>query len=390
VSLAATLTIAALTAWVATRQTRSFDWGLLASLVFLASPTVAYWLPYARVDMLALLASLGAYAAIGTKTRSVVAAAALVAAGSLVKPTAALSALPIVAHLAACRRWRDALVFALFVGAFAAAAWSAVQWSSGGFFLTAVLSGNRNKMIPWRGYSYGYQFLASPLGTSATIVAVYLWVTEPAKTVRSLWCLGFLLSFGTSVVTVCKHGSDQNYFLETALLASMVVASGAAALAAVAPRRTLVALGGLALVLALPSLRECRLLARTLGKPCEEFARVQELLRDEPADVGLLADGECVDVALAAGHRPWVNDSFLYMLLVGNGTLDERELVKAIRLGRIKWLLMHSTVEDHREKKSRTSQVWPSRAIDAMQRHYELVEHVGETYVYRHREAGVP
>jgi hypothetical protein len=385
VSLAASLTIAALAAVVAARQTHSIELGLLASLAFVASPTVAYWMPYARVDMLALLASLGAYASLGTSRRNIVAAAALLAAGSLAKPTAALSALPILAHLTVCRRRRDALVFAICAVAFAAGAWSVVHWSSDGFFSTAVWNGNRNRMIPWRGFAFGYQFLCSPLGTSAMIAAAYMLITEPAKAVRSLWCLGFLLSYGTSVATVCKHGSDQNYFLETALLASMVVATAAQRLASVAPGRALTALSLLALVVGVPWLRECKHRARAVVKPCEEYVRVQSWLRDEPADVGLLADGECVDVALAAGQRPWVNDSFIYMLLVDNGTLDEQELVNAIKYGRIKWLLLHSTLDDHLNKTTRASQVWPAGVIGAMQEHFELVEHVGETYVYRHR-----
>ncbi|HVC96588.1 MAG TPA: glycosyltransferase 87 family protein, partial [Pirellulales bacterium] len=185
VSLAAALAIAALAAWVVRRETRSVELGLLAPLAFLVSPTVSYWMPYARVDMLALLATLGAYAVLGSKRKSVVAAAALIAAGSLVKPTCALAALPIVAHLIVWRRWRHAIVFSLVVAALGAVAWGAVQWWSRGFFLTSVLVGNRNQMIPWRGYAYGYEFLASPLGTSAMLVVVYLLVTEPDKALRS-------------------------------------------------------------------------------------------------------------------------------------------------------------------------------------------------------------
>ncbi len=387
VSLAAALAIAALAAWVARRETRSVELGLLAPLAFLVSPTASYWMPYARVDMLALLATLGAYAALGPKRKSVVTAAALIAAGSLVKPTCALAALPIVAHLVAWRRWRDAAIFPLVVPALGAVAWGAVQWRSRGFFLTGVLAGNRNQMIPWRGYAYGYEFLASPLGTTAMLIVVYLLVTEPAKAVRSLWCLGFLLSLGTSFVTVCKNGSDHNYFLDPALLASFVVAvCGATRLSAAQPLRTLVALAGLAVVLTLPSAREIKVVVRSLDAPTEEYARVEALLREEPADVGLLADGECVDVALAAGHRPWVNDSFLYMLLVANGTLDERELLDAMRQGRIKWLLLHNSIDRQIEKMARKSRVWPAEVILIMRQHYELVEHTGETYVYRHQK----
>jgi hypothetical protein len=389
VSLAAALAIAVLAAWVVRRETRSVELGLLAPLAFLVSPTVSYWMPYARVDMLALLSTLGAYAMLGPRRTSVIAAAALIAAGSLVKPTCALAALPILAHLVVWRRWRDTVVFALVVVALGAVTWGAVQWCSRGFFLTGVLTGNRNQMIPWRGYAYGYEFLASPLGTVAMLVVVYLLVTEPVKALRSLWCLGFLLSLATSFVTVCKNGSDHNYFLDPALLASFVIAAcGAARLSAVQPRRALAALAGLAVVLTLPSAREIKVVVQSLDGPTDEYARVQELLREEPADVGLLADGECVDVALASGHRPWVNDSFLYMLLVANGTLDERELLDAMRQGRIKWLLLHNSIDRQIEKMARKSRVWPADVILTMQQHYELVEHTGETYVYRHSRLG--
>lgn len=388
VSLLAALATAGLAVWAVRRRTQSLELGLLAALVFLASPTVSYWMPYARVDMLALFFALAAYIAVGPSRASVIAAAAMVAAGSLAKPTIALAAGPILAHLLINRRTRDAVTFAVLVPALGGAAWCAAQWLSHGFFLSAVLSGNRNPMLPWRGYAYGYAFLASPLGTAAGITAAWLLISEPAKTWRSLFGLGFLASLAVSVVIVCKQGSDHNYFLEPALLGSLLIAAyGAPRLCAMSPTRATVTLAALAVVLAIPSVREVKTRLRQPRMP-EEYASVGERLRADAADVGVLADGEWIDAALAAGHAPLVNDPYLYTLLVANGTLDSSDILAAVEQGRVKWLLLDHTLADHRLEVGRNPQMWPAEVIDAMQRNYDLLAHDNEVFVYRHRRFG--
>ncbi|HJT35207.1 MAG TPA: glycosyltransferase 87 family protein, partial [Pirellulales bacterium] len=213
VSLGAALFVALLLAIAAGSRTKNAELGGLAALMFLVSTPVVEWLPFARVDMLALAGAAVAYLTIDNRRGAWLSALA-VAAGSLAKPTVALAAVPISLHLLACRRYRTAIGFASLTTVLGGMAWALAQRASHGYFLSAVLSGNRNPLSLWRGYRFGYEFLASPLGVGACLTAVNLWIASREKFRRSLFSLGFVVSLAISTVLVCKRGSDLNYYLE--------------------------------------------------------------------------------------------------------------------------------------------------------------------------------
>ncbi|MGH7137529.1 MAG: hypothetical protein ACREHD_17425 [Pirellulales bacterium] len=424
VSLLSAIVAAGLAALAAGWRTKSVELGLLAALLFLVSLPVNEWLPYARVDLLAVAFTAAAYLCItllpaipssgysgefstgasprqsgaakravwrdfAPATTALAAAALAIAAGSLVKPTVALNALPIAAYLVYHRRCRDAALFVSLVAACGTAAWAAVQWASHGFFLQGVLLGNRNPMYLWRGYLFTYQFLLSPLAVGGLMVAAGRFVASPRQIAPSLFTSSFVLSLVMSAALVCKRGSEINYFLEPALLAALAIAvDGAAWLWTLDARRTRLAMAVMALVVAAPYLREVRQQVRSPAKESPAYETARRWLASEAADVGLLADGRMVPVALDAGHAPWLNDSFLYMLLVENGTLDVGPLVERLADGRIKWLLLRYTLDEHREAIDSNTDCWPPEVIDAFPRYYELVEESDGLYVYRHRRYG--
>jgi hypothetical protein len=389
VALVSALAAAGLAALAAAWRTKNADLGLLAALLFLVSLPVNEWLPYARVDMLAIAFSAAAYLAVGASRRSLVASALAIAAGSLVKPTVALNALPIMVHLVANRRQRDAACFFSLVAAFGLVAWAAVHWATDGFFLSGVLLGNRNPMYLWRGYLFTWQFLLSPLAVAGLLIAVWQIVASPRRFAQSLFAMSFVLSLAMSAVLVCKRGSEINYFLEPALLAALAVAvDGCAWLSSLDVRRTQLAVAAVALVVAAPYLREIKQQVRSRAGESPSYQTARRWLDGEAAEVELLADGRMVQVALAAGHAPWLNDSFLYMLLVENGTLDVGPLVERLEDGRIKWLLLRKTLDEHREAIASKTDCWPPEVIDAFPRYYELLEESDGLYVYRHRRYG--
>lgn len=398
VSLAAALAAALFAALAAARLTRRSELGMLAALLFLVSLPVNEWLPYARVDLLAVAFTAAAYlfGALSSRVSSsasvkaaLTAAALSIAAGSLAKPTVALNVLPITLHLVFNRRNRDAGFFVSAVVAFGALSWAVVQWTSDGFFLEGVMLGNRNPLYLWRGYLFTYQFLLSPLAVAGLLVAAGRFVSSPRQFAQSLFTFSFVLMLAISAVLVCKRGSEINYFLEPALLAGLAIAvDGAAWLATLDARRAQLAMGLLALLVAAPYARELRRQVRSPVKESPSYAAARRWLDDETPAVGLLADGRMVQVALAAGHAPWINDSYLYMLLVENGTLDSAPLVERLEDGRIKWLFLRYTLDEHREAIKHNTDCWPPEVIDAFPRYYELLEESDGLYIYRHRRYG--
>lgn len=382
IAVAAGLLAAAIAAIIAGRRTRSFECGLLAPLLFLTSLPVIEWFPYARVDTLALMFSAAAYWAVGSKTRGVALPAVLIALGSLAKPTAALSAAPILFHLLATRRYRDAARFVPLVIALGASFWGVAEWASDGFFLTSVLKGNLNPMIPWRGYSYCYAFLSSPLGAIALAWSGIFFVLSPRRFACSLFGLGFLTTLAISAVIACKKGSEMCYFLEPALTGSLALAVDALPrLRAFDARRQALAMAFLAAIVGVPYLRELAVRYRTPMKTPEMYEIVRRSLADEPPEAGILADGKTVPAVLAAGRRPWLNDPYLYALRVLNGTVDPAPLLERLEDGRIKWVILRHTVEFHREN----SESWSPEVLDSVARHYEVASREGDIIIYRHR-----
>ena len=389
VALVCGLATAVLAGMTARRYTRSSEIGLLAASMFLASLPFVDWLPFARVDTLAVMFSAAAYCAVGRDLSSVVMAAVCVAAASLAKPTAALTAVPICMHLLATQRYRHAAWFTALVASLGVAAWGAVQWATGGFFLTAVLLGNCNPMSLWKGYATSYEFLPTPLATGAFLTATWLLLSSPRRFTQSLFSLGFVINFAISAVLCCKRGAEINYFLEPALLASLAIAvDGLPRLLELDARRAMAAMAVLAALIALPSAREIKAVYRSLPARPTWFALVRQWLADEPSDVGLLADAKVIDMVLDTGHQPCVNDPYLYTMMVGNGTLESSPILERMRDGRIKWLFFHRTLPYHLGTIERDTHSWPPEVIEALPRFYEPVAEEQGLYIYRHRMYG--
>ncbi|HEV3344039.1 MAG TPA: hypothetical protein VG125_26935 [Pirellulales bacterium] len=387
IAVISTLVIAALLALTAGRATKNAQIGLTAALIFLVSLPVNDWVPHARVDMLALVFAAAAYLSISVNPCKVLLPAALIAAGSLAKPTIAFSAVPICAHLVAHRRYRETAIFSALVAVLGAAAWLVVQRISDGFFLTAVLTGNRNPMHLWHGYFFTYLFLVCPLAVAALLVTGSTLIVSPQRFFRSLFSLGFAMSLAISAVAVCKRGAELNYFLEPTMLGCLAIAvDGIPLLWQAGPRRCLAGMTALAALVGLPNVREIKSHLRTPLPQPAAYETVRSALAGEPEDVGILADGRQVDMVMKTGHQAWVNDSYLYSLLVQNGTLDSSPLIERLQDGRIRWLVFRKTLDDHREAIGFDTHCWPIEAIDVMPKYYELVTAENGIWVYRHRK----
>ncbi|HYU03983.1 MAG TPA: hypothetical protein VEL02_09085, partial [Jatrophihabitantaceae bacterium] len=318
VALIATLTAAALIGAVAARKTREPVIGAMCALIFLVAPVVDGWVPWGRVDMLGVVLGLAAYVALdSTSVRlAIPTAAAFVTAGSLVKPTEALAAVPLFLYLLVRNRKRDAAAFALLVSVFGAAAWAAVVWQSQGFYFWTVFRSNLPGFSPWWGFEQTYRFLASPLMVAALLSLAHAAVRAPATVLESPYPFGFILSTALSALMASREGSNFNYFLGPAALASIVIGvCGVNGLVSLHRPRAFAAIASAAAVITLPAVYD--LPARLPADRPAGYQHIERLLaqrRDREQLV--LADGRWIDAVLAAGYQPIVNDAYLFRTLV--------------------------------------------------------------------------
>ena len=396
-SLAATLATAALIAWTIARRARNIEPGVLAAMLFLAAPPVHAWGTTHRVDALALLPALGAYLLVGSRgigaSGRVLSAAALLgsaacaALGSLAKQTAALAAIGVVVYLLVNRQFRAAAIYAILVAAMGLAAWFILNRATGGYFFTGAVRGNLCAMSLRSGFWAGYAMLATPLCVAAAAVAVWLFVRQPRRALRSVYWIGLPVSLLIASGLSCKEGATASYYLEACALATLLVGQfGLARLWPAHRGRALTAGLLLAGAVAVPDLQFVRQHGLCLPDSPYGAAMIAKQLQTSPGAY-VLADGQHISAVLEAGCRPLVNDSFLFRVLADHGAVSPAAVIQAMEQGRVPLLVLKRTVESHRQQVGTASQKWPAAVVDAMQRYYALEAEGDDIFIYRRRNA---
>lgn len=407
VSLAATLATVGLLIWAVRRAAGSLAMGLLIASLFLTTPVIRGWGVVYRVDALATLMAVGAYLlaeqggrarerfasavsgprapASGTWAAWLVASAVCVAAGSLVKQTVALAALPIFLWLLVHKRRWAALGYAALVAVLGIAAWWIVDRLSGGYHVSCAVKGHMGHMSLAYGFWKGYDFLFIPLTLLGLASVLFLAVGRPWAVARSLYALGFLVSTAVATVLSGRQGSAACYFMEALSLAGL--AAGAIALHALARRnaaRAAWAAAFLSVLLTLPEFQALRRQGRDWSIRPYASELVESKLGARPGD-WVLADGQHLDAASRAGLIPALNDSFFMRLSVEADRMDPQPLLDAMQDGRIAWLILRRSTDDHVAQINTISQKWPAEVARAMQRLYEPVASGEEIFLYRRR-----
>jgi hypothetical protein len=390
VSLGATLATAALIALVVGRRSRSGAMAAAAAIFYLASPVVQSWGTVHRVDPLATLLAVAAYAVLcGPPSRwRVVAAALCVVVGSLVKQNVALTAVPLIAYLLFDRRPRAALGLGTLVALLGATIWLSWDHLTGGFIYRTAVQANLGQILLRQAFWASHDFLVTPLGIAAAAVLSYRLVERPGAVSRTVWGVGFLLATALAASLSIKEGASPNYFLEPSALAAMLIGvEGLGAAWAIHRGRTMaVTLVLLAAVLApevrfmrshglrLPTTPYCgRLIAQRLGPSDGRYA---------------LADGQHICAVMQAGWPLLLNDPFLHRLLIDHGHMSARPTVAAIEQGQVAWLVLKRSIEEHQQQVGRVNQKWSPEVLAAMRRWFVLEMADEDRFLFIYRWAG--
>lgn len=384
-TLAASLSCAALVFSIVRAVTARRSAALVAGALFLASPYAMFWSTLARIDFVALASSLGAVFVVARRPDA--RATPFVAAG-----LALLAAMTRQSHLlAAPLAIAGALVFVRasravqFVGTLAlgvVALVSALDYATGGGFFFHTVTANANRYsTPLLRY-----FLGDLALTSGSVLAfAALRATRPLAVdrARSALLVLYLLGTALSALTIGKVGSHINYFLE--IVAASAIAVGvlvADALRAGGWKRTIapvvVALQSLWLV-GFTALRPENMEAKLAMRA--EFEKLREVVRAEPKPV--LAD-ETMGVLVVAGHAIELQP-FELTQLARQGIWDETKLVADIRAQRFGLVLIndgpHTPAEWTRER-------WTDAMLAAIHEAYAPDGALAEATLYRPKPSG--
>jgi hypothetical protein len=371
--LAGSLT-ALLIAWVVKRRIGRLAPALAAAILYLAYPGVAFWLHDYRVDALAVLFVVAAYAAPELPWGGLVWSAVLIVAGSLVKQTVALATIPVFAHLVLTGRVRTAFRYLAGVALLGATVWAGLAAVSGGYYYAMGIAGNRRFYFLRQAELAVFDFVRNPVTLAAGFaLAAASWLNA-AHLWRCRWVLAFVVGGAFGAALSGGEGATVNYFLEPAALAAIVIGIyGGMLVDHTRPRVSAVAFSifglGVALVIGALSVRS----ARNTGAP-PDFT----LFRNSLSSPAVLVDAQYIAASIRSGLQPVVNDPFFFRIAVRNKAVDLDRLSDDVRSGRVSGLVLDRPLESAEGLRQ-----WPSELEALVRSHFRAAGQVGTANVYR-------
>jgi hypothetical protein len=369
-------------AWVAWRTSRSIPATLLGVLALVSSPIVPQFFAHARVDTMAALFVIAAYVAFDSSGRRIIAVAALLAVGSLVKQTAVLHVVPLAIVAAATSGWRPSLKLAAATAAFTLAVWIPVFLAFDGFFWQAAVKGNLNPLSVWHGADVIYRVIYTPQFVIAMLSAWVVALELRVDAVRNRWLVGFVFALISGAALSFKIGSSINYFQDALLFGAVVIAQAAAVHLRAAPAAAHAAAFAVACVAATPQFLG---LYATGVLPPPSAAR-ERLVREVLApETPVLADGHLVAHALRAGGRVLVNDPFVLRLMAEARPELAARVIDALdpRL-----VVILDTPLETRLRQDAIRRGWPPQVLSRLKASFCLHKSGPDLYIYRDRTMG--
>jgi Dolichyl-phosphate-mannose-protein mannosyltransferase len=377
VSVIAGLLTAGLIGLVVGRRTSSSALGLASAVVYLGYPGVDTWIHQYRIDALAVLFAIAATATAGLSRRRLAVSALMVVAGSLVKQSVGLAAVPVVLYLWIEGRHRDAGLYVLSVLALAGMVWAILFYASGGYYFDLGVLGNRRPYYPSQAIYYGGWFARRSITVAAFVSLLAAAVVNPAAVIRCRFAIAAVVAGALAVVLSGFEGATTNYYLETAALASILLGiHGLGALWRISRAWTAVFL--LFACIAIGAREASRAWNQTNLQP--RSPALAAALAGVTSDY-VLADAPCVALVSSLGLVPAVNDPFFYRVLVRNRLLDPRQLAADMRAGRVGALVLSRPLETYTED----GKGWPAEIVAVMSSHFASAGfQQAQFYVYIH------
>jgi hypothetical protein len=386
VSLTATWLTAFLLAWAVLRETRMPNAALLAALFYVVSTPVPWWGHVHRVDALAILCSTAAVVAAGPAFRRPWLSAVLIVAGSLVKQTAALSAVGIFLYFLLQKQYRTAILYGLLVACLGLAAWTGLIFATDRYFLIMGVRDNINAMSAYQGLRTTCRFLYVPV-TLGALGTLAFWLIADRRKARRMFRSVYVVAFfvGTLIYGVlsAKEGAGFYYFMEPTAMAAIIAARfGVSALERRSPKVfRYVSLGIAAAALCWSAAFFQQQCAAGAGQWKTQVETLKTL-----GGARVLADCEYVDEALAANLTLTVNEPYCIRTMNDRGMISLTPLLSMMADGEVQYLLLNKTPERHEadDRIRPQEKRWPAAMLDSMKRYYQFDQKCGNMLVFRY------
>jgi hypothetical protein len=371
------------------RERRTLIDAWLAGLVFLTAPLVTQFWWQSRVDPLGVFWTIAAYS-VATLRQGPILSAACVVAGSLAKQTVAFHALPLGLWFlwTGARPFKRFWLFIATGSVLALAAWLPTLMAYGGFFWQAsVLFHTAKRTRLWYAFVIIYRYLPSAFMLAAIAAATRALVTRPLTQLLSdRWWLGFTFAMVVDSLLLVKDGSYGHYALTAVAFGAILIGCFAREMIGASRRAAPFCLAAFSIVAAFPMFMGLR--AQDWRPfPSTRQAAVDALFATAAHPVSVLSDGNALPFVLGAGAAatPVVADSFALKVMAETNRIDLAPLLKAIREGRIEFVLLDRTIEAHQALVDTADQLWPKSVLDDLAVHYEEAGGVPGLHVYRPR-----
>lgn len=360
--------------------TRNAVAAVAGGVTLLCFPYLLHWAPFDRVDSLALGLSWGGLWAVARRPesrRALFVAAALLLAAIFTRQSYALAA-PLAAFVWLLRHnWRRALLLAGVVAGAGALLLGLIQLVTGGFYFN-IVTANVNPFywdeVRRRAEDEIWGYMPHLVLCAAAFALGAVWDRQ-----RAWWLVApYLLGATASAITIGKSGSNVNYLFE--LSAGLALAAGAVIAwpkGRWGVRASLIAL--LAVQIAIMgrwSLAEYYQRALDKVDNRAEVARLMAAVR--AADGPVLAD-EYMGLAPVAG-KPLVIQPFEIKQLDDAGLWDDRPFLQQIARHEFPLILIY-----HLPGYPLHADRWTGRMLNYIDTHYDHVDTILDTWVYRPR-----
>jgi hypothetical protein len=353
VSAGALLWLAVLLARVPRGGSVPLEWLVSPLLFFSVLWQLAWFGSLAHPEFLAATLSMGGllvYLRRGLPEgrRWVLGASLLCALALLTKPTMVAAPAAVVLHLLWDRRYPECARFAAAVLLWFLGSYAALWWPTEGGIWLMTIAGHAISLSPANVARFLRDRMTNPFVVVALVASVLLLLTRrESRDARTAVALFFLVGLASLAVFAGRPGAGFHYFLQPAIGGCLVIGlllSGYAANERWWGFRLLVVL---LIALLLGRVRPQVRAAVRVPPPGFPYPDVPEILGrlETGPDEYILSDPNYSVAVARAGHRPILNDSHAYTLMVDNGIVSAGPLMDVLRGARVPYLLLIDTPE---------------------------------------------